>query len=207
MQKLTTEFVEAISVATDTTFWDTDLTGFGLRVLPTGIKTFVARAKVAGQLKKARIGSFPAISVAAGRRQAREALDAIKRGHDPAQDKIERRRTIESGAITIAALADRWMTEVVRPKRKARTVADYEKHFAKHINPALRTVPVKVLTWEDVNAFHASMSKTPRTANYVVSTLRALCNFAEKVRIRPPHSNPCKGVEFFRERQRERFLT
>jgi integrase len=31
--------------------------------------------------------------------------------------------------------------------------------------------------------------------------------YAEKIKLRPPHSNPCKGIEFFRERARERFLS
>jgi integrase len=34
-----------------------------------------------------------------------------------------------------------------------------------------------------------------------------LLNFAERIDVRPKHSNPVKGVEFFREGKRERFLT
>ena len=55
------------------------------------------------------------------------------------------------------------------------------------------TSAVKDLTWEQVNKFHGSMARIPRRANYVTSTLRALLNFAERVGIRPLHSNPVQG--------------
>jgi integrase len=208
MQKITTEFVERLAAnGRDQTVFDTTLTGFGIRVAPSGAKLFVARAKVAGRMHKVTVGTFPAMTVSAARREAREALDAIRRGADPAKDKIDRRRAVEYGSVTIAELADRWMTEVVRPKRKPRTVDDYERILAQHILPALGRVAVKELSWATVNAFHGAMKRTPRRANYVTSTLRALLNFAERIGIRPPHSNPCKGVEFFRERARERFLS
>jgi len=208
MKKLTQEFADAITVEADTTYWDTVTTGFGIRVLPTGIKTFVARAKVAGRMHKLTIGrSSPKLTVAAARKQARDALDAIRRGKDPAQDKVERRKDVANNGITVTALAAKWMKEVVEPKRKPRTVGDYKILLKKHIEPKLGHLPVKALTWEDVNGFHAGLSKTPRTANYATSTLRALLNFAEQVEIRPKHSNPCSGVEFFREQNRERFLS
>ena len=207
MPKLTQEFIDGLTTDRDRTFFDTVQAGFGIRVLPTGIKTYVAKATVAGLRRKVTIGNAATMTLAAARREAREALDAIRRGADPAKDKADRRRALEYGAITIADLSERWMTEAVRPKRKPRTIDDYERILAKNILPALGRVPVKELTWEQVNKFHGAMSKTPRRANYVTSTLRAMLNFAERIGIRPLHSNPVKGIEFFRETQRERFLS
>jgi integrase len=207
MPKLTQEFIEDLTTDRDRTFFDTVQVGFAIRVLPSGVKTFVAKATVAGLRRKVTIGDAATMTLAAARRQARETIEAIRRGADPAKDKIDRRRALEYGSITIKELSERWMTEVVRQKRKPRTIDDYERILAKRILPALGDIPVKELTWEQVNKFHGSMARTPRRANYVVSTLRALLNFAERVGIRPPHSNPCKGVEFFRERARERFLS
>ena len=141
MQKLTTEFVEAlVADGKDRTFFDTALSGFGVRVTPAGTKVFIARAQVAGKPRKVAVGTFPFVTVAAARREAREALDAIRRGADPAKDKADQRRAIEYGAVTVADLAERWMTEVVRPKRKPRTIDDYERILAKHILPALGNV-------------------------------------------------------------------
>lgn len=207
MPKLTQEFVDGLTVDRDQTIFDTVQVGLGLRVLPSGVKTYVAKATVAGLRRKVGIGSAATMSLSAARRAAREALDAIRRGVDPAKDKANRRRALEYGAITVADLADRWMSEVVRPKRKPRTIEDYERIIEQKIKPALGRLAVQSLTWEQVNKFHGSMVKTPRRANYVTSTLRAMLNFAERVGIRPLHSNPVKGVEFFREQNRERFLS
>ena len=207
MPKLTQEFVDGLTTDRDRTFYDSTLTGFGVRALPTGVRTYLARAKVAGRVHKLTIGNAAIMTLAAARREARTALDAIRRGQDPVKDKADRQRALEYGAITVADLADRWMTEVVRPKRKPRTVFDYQKIIDDKIKPALGREPVKELSWEAVNKFHASMKRTPRRANYTVSTLRAMLNFAERVGIRPPHSNPCKNIEFFREHARERFLS
>ena len=53
MQKLTTEFVEAlVADGKDRTFFDTALSGFGVRVTPAGTKVFIARAQVAGKPRK-----------------------------------------------------------------------------------------------------------------------------------------------------------
>jgi integrase len=207
MPKLTQEFIDDLTTDRDRTLFDTVQVGFGIRVLPTGVKTFVAKATVAGLRRKVTIGDAATMTLAAARREARQAIEAIRRGADPAKDKIERRRALEYGSITIAELSERWMNEVVKPKRKPRTIDDYERILATHILPALGRVAVKEVSWEQVNKFHGSLSRIPRRANYVTSTLRAMLNFSERIGIRPPHSNPCKGVEFFRERARERFLS
>jgi integrase len=99
------------------------------------------------------------------------------------------------------------MTEQVRPKRKPRTVADYEILFHKYIIPALGRISIAALSWEDVSKLHSAMAKTPRRANYTISTLRAMMNYAEKIKLRSFRSNPCRGIEFYQERARERFLS
>jgi integrase len=51
------------------------------------------------------------------------------------------------------------------------------------------------------------MANTPRRANYVIATFRALMSFAEVVSLRPPHTNPAKRIKMFRQGVRERFLS
>jgi integrase len=207
-KKLTSEFVQSLTAnGKDQWHPDPGLVGLGLRVTPQGAKLWIARKRVAGELRKATIGSFPELSPSAARREASPVLEAFGQGKDPAIERANRRRAIESNTTTIEMLADRWMAEQVKPKRKPRTAADYDKLFKQHINPAVGRISVAALSWEDVSKFHSSMARKPRRANYAVSTLRALMTYAEKIKLRPPHSNPCKGIEFFRERARERFLS
>lgn len=208
MQKLTQAVVQALTPnGRDQVIFDSILSGFAVRVTPAGSKLFIAQARAAGQKRRVTVGSFPAIKVTEARDAARLVLDDMRAGKNPAVERQIRRQAITAGDITVAALADRWLVEVVRVKRKPRTIADYEQIIAQRIKPALGAIPVRALSWAQCTAFHGSMAKTPRRANYVTSTLRAMLNFAERIDIRPKHSNPVKGVEFFREGKRERFLS
>jgi len=205
--KLTNAGIEALEATDrDRIIFDTS-PGFGLRITRAGSKLFFAQARAAGQVRRVTVGAFPAMKVAEARAAARLMLDDLMAGKNPAVERQIRQAAIAASDITVADLADRWMAEVVRPKRKPRTIADYELILAQRIKPALGHIPVRALSWAQCNAFHGSMAKTPRRANYVASTLRAMMNFAEHIDVRPKHSNPVKGVEFFREGKRERFLS
>ncbi|WP_413204151.1 Arm DNA-binding domain-containing protein [Rhodospirillum sp. A1_3_36] len=57
MSKLTKRFVDQITPSEkETTHWDSQLHGFGLRVWPTGRKTYIATTRVKGRLRKLTIG-------------------------------------------------------------------------------------------------------------------------------------------------------
>jgi integrase len=205
MSKLTGEFVDGLKAdGTDQWHRDPGVAGLALRVTPQGAKIWLVRKRVQGKLKKRAIGTFPEMTPAAARREAALVLHAFAVGKDPVAERAERQR---ADSITVAALYDRWMTEQVRVKRKPRTVRDYEGLFAKHILPALGSTSITALSWEDVSKLHASMANSPRQANYTVATLRALLNYAERLKLRPFRSNPARDIEFFREGVRERFLT
>jgi integrase len=207
MQKLTEATVAALEAGRDRVIFDSLLSGFAIRVTPAGGRIFIVQTWAAGVKRRLTIGTSPAIKVAEARDAARVMLEDIKAGKNPAIERQIRREAVTAGDITVAALADRWMAEVVRPKRKPRTVTDYGKIIDQRIKPELGHIPARTLTWARVNAFHGAMAATPRRANYVVSVLRAMLFFAERIGLRPKHSNPVTGVEFFRERQRERFLS
>ena len=44
--------VDALKVEKDTLFWDSELTGFGVRVHPTGRKIYVVQTRAAGKPAK-----------------------------------------------------------------------------------------------------------------------------------------------------------
>jgi integrase len=51
------------------------------------------------------------------------------------------------------------------------------------------------------------MARIPRRANYTISTVRALLNFAIDLGLRPPASNPARRIKMYRQQLRERFLS
>jgi integrase len=208
MPKLTKELVEELSAnGAERTIFDTANPGFGVRVTPSGKKIWIARARSGNRRIKINLGTFPEKSLSAAKAEAHAALRDIREGKDPRAEKATRRAALEAGQTTVAALADRWLSEYVRPKLKPRTIQDYERLVEQRIKPRLGALPVAAVTKSDIISFHASMANTPRRANYTISTTRALMTFAEDVGLRPPYSNPAKRIRMYRQGFRERFLS
>jgi integrase len=208
MEKFTREFIESLQPdGRDRIIFDATKPGFGIRITAAGKRLYIARARVGGKQRYANIGDVDELKLKEARQEADRALNALKNGRDPAQERRERARVIEAGGTTIDQLATRWMAEIVNPKRKPRTAEDYQRLIDQRIGPEFGHLPVNAIEREQVIRWHASMRKTPRRANYAVATFKALLNFAEDVGLRAPHTNPCRRIEFYREKGRERFLS
>ncbi|MFK0166423.1 Arm DNA-binding domain-containing protein [Rhizobium sp. NPDC090279] len=87
--------------------WDSELSGFGLRVSPTGVKTFIIKYRTDGGGRSATqrvltIGHFGPITVEQARRVAKAKLGGVAAGADPAEALQSRRRDITmSGLIDL----------------------------------------------------------------------------------------------------------
>ncbi len=208
MPKLTNELIENILEAgVEKTVFDSATPGFGFRLTANGKGIWLARARAGAHRVKTSLGTYPEKKLSEARAEAHAALRDIREGKDPRAEKAARRLAAQAGKITVSELADRWLTEYVRIKLKPRTIADYERIVEDRIKPRLGALPVATVSKSDVISFHASMANTPRRANYVVATFRALMTFAEDVGLRPAHTNPGRRLKMFRQGVRERFLT
>jgi integrase len=85
--------------------WDSAVTGFGIRILAGGSKTFWFQYRPEGGTRGSsgtvisrmvRIGAWPTVSLADARKSARSYAGAVARGDDPAADKQEERRRASS---------------------------------------------------------------------------------------------------------------
>ncbi|EJK81628.1 Arm DNA-binding domain-containing protein [Rhizobium sp. AP16] len=86
--------------------WDSELSGFDLRVGPTGVKTFILRYRADGGGRSATqriltIGRFGSVTVEQARKLAKAKLGGVAAGEDPAGNLRARRRE-----MTISALID-----------------------------------------------------------------------------------------------------
>jgi integrase len=107
---------------------------------------------------------------------------------------------------TVAELADRFMTEHVRPKRKGRTAEFYRDILDRIVKPALGTTKADKLTRLQVGRLHSSLSDTPFQANRVLAVVGSMYAFAGRAGIVREGTNPARGVDKFKESRRERFL-
>jgi integrase len=191
----------------DRLIFDNRQPGFGLRLTPTGSKIFVAQGRVAGRKRRVTLGYYPNITVAKAREDALQALADMRRGRNPVEERKARVKVSGVCAKTVNDLIDKWTRDHVEPKLKPRTASDYARLFTRHIRPALGHLSVAAVTRDDINLMHVKMRATARRANYAVTTLRALFNFAIDLSLRPAGSNPTKRVKLYRERIIERPLT
>ena len=97
MPKLTQEFIKDLTTDRDRTFFDTVQVGFAIRVLPTGVKTFVAKATVAGQRRKVTKGDAPTQTMAAAPLCVPSRISMLTGRWPEAQGHYRRRRDHDLG--------------------------------------------------------------------------------------------------------------
>jgi integrase len=192
-----------------TTFFDTDLTGFGLRVFPSGARSWIIeyRPGAGGRgVSKRRmvIGTPMTLTPDQARTQAAALLAKVKLGADPAGERSDGRK-----ADDVHDLLARFMDDHVRAKRKTSTAKLFDGYIKNHIGPALGLRKAPALARADVERLHKTIGKTnPVTANRVIALIGAVYAYGLRAGLLPKGtSNPALGIEKFREQNRERFLT
>jgi integrase len=208
--------------AKDYQVWDTKVRGLGVRIYPSGVRAFILQYRnAAGRTRKIALGRYGIITVDQAREKATKLLGAILDGHDPSQDKRESRE-----AKTVGELADLYLREgsVEKPNKKLSSWQTDRSNIDRHIRPLLGARLVRGLTQFDVARFQSDVAagktaKDEKTgprgraivrggkgiASRVLSVLSAMMTFGEGRGI--VAGNPTKGVEPFRGRKTERFLT
>ena len=207
--KLTKRFVDELRPDPDGDVWawDSELRGFGLRVLPSGVKSYAVQYRdESGRTRRLALGRHGVLTPDQARKLAVQRLAEVARGENPS---VERRaaRTKARQTQTIRQLAERFLREHVDAKRKPRTAAHYRYVLNDHVLPALGPLSVDAVTRDDVEALHLRMKGTPTTANRVLAVLSKMFNLAEAWRLRPLQSNPCYRIERYPERARDRFYS
>ena len=197
--------VASLKADRDTTFWDRDLPGFGVRVHPSGRKVYVAQSRARGEAAtRVTLGVHGVLTPEEARRRAALVIARVKAGEDPVPEPLSVR--LAEGP-TVAELAERYLEEHVAVRCKPRTVDGCRRIVGKHILPALGRRPALAVSHREVVELHHALSEFPAMANRAVATLSRIWNAAEDRGLVPEGSNPCRLVERNRERRRERFLT
>ena len=197
--------VEALEVERDTVFWDSELSGFGVRVYPTGSKHYVVQTRAGGNpAKRVTVGRHGVISAEEARRRAALIIARIKAGEEAVPEPPAAKR---AEGPTVAELARRWLEDHVALRCKPKTAANYRHVVEKHIDPALGAMPALAVGHAHATALHESLRATPVIANRAIDVLSRIYSAAGDRGLIPEGSNPCRRVVKNRERRRERFLT
>lgn len=188
----------------DRIVWDKKLTGFGLRVRPSGSKSFVYRYRnAAGRQRQLTLGRFGDLTVQQGRDLAEKAMLAVKQGGDPMEEKLRARR-----ASNVRELCQEYLENHAKPRKK--TWKEDERRLRKHVIPAFGSLAIDQVTREDVRNLYRKLGGTPYEANRVLSLLKTIFNLArEWGYLSEDHPNPARipKTTQFREEPRNRPLT
>jgi integrase len=228
MGKLTKRAVDAHSPpeSGQTFLWDGEIRGFGLRVVPSGLKTFIVQYRnLEGRTRRMMIGRYGIMTVEQARDKAKVTLGAVAGGSDPAASIASLRE-----AITVGEVCD-WYLDAAEAGRilgrrhrliKASTLTLDRSRIETHIKPLLGRRQVRALKLRDIEAMQSDIAdgKTakPRgvgrggattggtgVAARAVSTLHSL--FGHAVRLDVIASNPAVGVRKRSGKRKERRLS
>jgi integrase len=223
MPKITKRVVDATGPGDRDVFvWDTELPGFGLRVKPSGTKSYLLQYRNAeGRSRRLTLGRHGPLTAERAREKALRLLANVAEGADPADEKAEARK-----APTVAELAALYLTEgrIDKPAKKASSWEADASNIRRHILPLLGDRVAAALTTADAAKFQASVAggrsaadiRTGWRGRAIVKggkgaaarslrTLAAMLDWAVRREILP--GNAAKGVRPYKDETRERFLT
>ncbi len=153
--------------------WDDKLTGFGVRVQPSGTKAFLVnyRTGLGGRRapnKRVVIGRYGRVAPDQARRLARALLGRVAVGGDPAQERADRR-----GIPSLGEAFDEYLA--ANPSRKASTETLYRGQMRYCLGDWLSR-PLNTITRRDVEARFHRISERHGWAvgNHAISLLRSV---------------------------------
>ena len=176
--------------AKDTILFDTGLPGFGLRIHPSGRKVWILQARIEGRSRRMVIARYGEMSLTRARRRARDMLENIRAGANPADDLLREKRT-----PTVKEFAREYLRRCDpywKPSGR-RTVRIYLKA---RILPAFGSLPLDDVCPEDVSEWFDSASRDkPGASNRAFEILRTMMFRAEDWGFRERGTNPCVGIK------------
>ena len=201
---LSNRAVEKLTVERDTVFWDRELTGFGVRVYPSGGKVYVAQARGPDGPKRVTVGRHRVLSAEQARQRAALVIARVKAGEPPVPEPLAAKH---GAGPTVGELAERFLEEYAAVRYKPGTLAWTRTVVYRYIVPEFGKLALATVERTQVRELHHRLSHAPSIANMVVRTLSLMYRLAEDWGLVPEGCNPCRSVVKYPQRKRERFLT
>ena len=204
MPKLTKRVVDEVQTENgrDFVLWDSELPGFGLRVKPSGRRSYLIQYRSKGRSRRLTLGMHGVLTPTKARQLAIERMTDVLRGLDPAE--------LRHGAITaprMSELFERYIEQHARPKKKPSSVAGDKRMWVLHVAKRLGAISATEVNRKHIQDLHYALRATPIIANRVLAMLSKMFNLAEMWGVRTDGSNPVRHVERYRENRVERFLS
>lgn len=224
MAKITKRAVDALQPdkRRDVFTWDSELRGFGVRVKPPGVKSFLIQYRnVEGRTRRLVLGQYGAVTPENARELAREKLAGVAKGEDPSAERHAVRAGLSVSDVCEEAEAGRILGRNRRPIKTSTLKMDRSR-IETHIKPLLGARLVSRLNLRDIEGMQADIAagKSARgrkigrggnstggsgVASRTVGTLRALLGHAARLNI--VGKNPAVGARQLAVKRRQRRLS
>lgn len=213
MPRLTKKILDGLTPKSRDVFaWDSEIRGLGVRLKPSGTKTFFVQYRNrCNRTRRLVIGQYGVLTVELAREMARERLVEVIKGEDPSAERKAARNAYTLGDLCrwylLEAESGRLLSRKRRPI-KASTLRRDRTCIEKHIAPLLGHHALEGLTRSDAQKFHADIvhGKTaarrigrggnttggPGAANRTLALLHAI--FEHGIRLGIAEVNPVRGV-------------
>jgi len=151
--------------------------GFTIRVMPSGVKTWLFVYTFDGKRKEMNLGQYPHVSLADARTKFNQAYDLHKNGKDPA-DIDRQKKEARRKAPTVAELVDEYIKKHAKVSKKS-WEAD-ERLLNKEIVPLWGKHKAQDITKRDATLLLESIVErgAPGMSNQVLKITRKMFNFA-----------------------------
>jgi integrase len=148
----------------DEIYWDSVVSGFGVRAKPTGAKSYIVYFRIgegrSGKQKKITLGSCSKLKLETARRAARDLVSKVALGIDPTTKKEVPKEPPEKNQITVAELCETWLDDEGKRSRMRgarfgelrdpKNIDLDRGRIKRHINPLIGNKLVVKLTPKDV---------------------------------------------------------
>lgn len=180
--------------------WDAELPGFGLRIRPSGRRSWFVRVRHRWNHQRITLGTTEELSAEEARAQARRLLAVA------ALDGLPERAVVKSSP-TLSAFVEGYWGDLARLWKQSTTTRNW-RAWTNAIAPEFGAMRVAEILPADVHRWRDSCAGTREGVfNRAIPVLAALLNYTEALRLRRKGSNPCRGIPRYRRTPIERYLT
>lgn len=164
--------------AKEVLLWDDKLSGFGLKVTPTGAKVYLFQYRLGGRAGKTRrvtIGKHGAFTPDAARKEAERLAQLVGKGVDPQQEKKDAAR--KAVDLAFKGYAATFVEDCLKVRWKSSHQMG-ETLLRLYATPVLGTKPLHEINRADIRAVLNKTKGKVATSRNLFATLRRLFRWA-----------------------------
>lgn len=158
--------------------WDDRIAGFGLKVMPSGAKSYLFQYRLGGRggrTRRVTIGRHGSLTADAARKIAEGLAVRVSHGCDPQQEKQDTaRKAVDLG---FKSYAQRFVDDCLKAKWKA-SHRDGEALLMRHAVPVLGNKPLHDIDRSDLRAVLKPVRQQVATCRNLFAVLRRLFRWA-----------------------------